>query len=179
MHVWISGFAMKPDAFDVVIRKLHGTYPNVDVQFVDLDKVPGSRYLLLATLNALKSFHSNQPISRTLSMEILLYASANRQITEAIRLVGISSDTNRIAAIVVGKIEGETISAADLLSEILNQKSNDTLIDDWSPARIQNVISIFRIGSSELKATLRENESRTQAVERLAIERSALLTVRK
>jgi hypothetical protein len=41
------------------------------------------------------------------------------------------------------------------------------------------VLSLLDIGPKELKSILRENEPREQAVERLAIERSALLTVKK
>jgi tRNA threonylcarbamoyladenosine modification (KEOPS) complex Cgi121 subunit len=178
-YIWISGFASKPDDFDLTLRELQEKYPHLSAQFVDLDKVPGSRYLFLATLNALKSFNSRQPISRSLSMEILLFVSANRQIHEAIRLVGIASDTRRAAGVLVGKTQKEVSAAAELLCQTLGQKSNDGLIDHWSAERIQNVLSLFEIGSKELRATLRKNEARAQAVERLAIERSALLTVRK
>ena len=179
VHVWISGFASKPDDFDVVLRAVQQKHPELSVQFVDLEKVPGSRYLFLATLNALKSFHSKQPISRTLGMEILLYVSANRQIAEAIELVGITSDTRKVAALLVGRSEEEVLAGADLLGQILNQRSNDQLIDDWSPARVENVLTIFGIGPKELGATLRNNEEKAQAIERLAIERSALLAVKK
>ena len=179
MHVWISAFETKPDDFDSVLRQVHDKYPNVSVQFVDLDKVPGSRYLFLATLNGLKSFRSKQPISKTLSMEILLYVSASRQIAEAIRLVGMSSETNKIAVLSVGETEDELSGTAAVLNRTLNQTNNDALVEVWSTARIENVLSLFQIGAKEIKATLRKNESKTQAVERLAIERSALLTVRK
>jgi tRNA threonylcarbamoyladenosine modification (KEOPS) complex Cgi121 subunit len=179
VHLWISGFASKPNDLDLVLRRVQEEYPTVSTQFVDLDQVPGSRYLFLATLNALKSFHSKQPIAKTLGMEILLYVSANRQITEAIRLVGMTANTKRIGVILVGKTEDEVSSASELLSQILEQKSNDELLDYWSDERTENVLSLFEIGSKELKATLRKNEAKTEAVERLAIERSALLTVRK
>ena len=179
VHVWISAFETKPDDFDSVLRQVHDKYPNVSVQFVDLDKVPGSRYLFLATLNALKSFRSKQPISKTLSMEILLYVSASRQIAEAIRLVGMSSETNRIAVLSVGETKDELSGTAAVLNRTLNQTNNDALVEVWSTARIENVLSLFEIGGKEFKATLRKNESKTQALERLAIERSALLTVRK
>ena len=179
MHIWISAFETKPDDFDLVLRQVHDKYPNVSVQFVDLDKVPGSRYLFLATLNALKSFRSKQPISKTLSMEILLYVSASRQIAEAIRLVGMSSETNKIAVLSVGETKDELSGTAAVLNRTLNQTNNDALVEVWSTARIENVLSLFQIGTKEIKATLRKNESKLQAVERLAIERSALLTVRK
>jgi tRNA threonylcarbamoyladenosine modification (KEOPS) complex Cgi121 subunit len=179
VHIWISGFTSKPDDFDLVLHAVQEKHREVSLQFVDLEKVPGSRYLLLATLNALKSFHSSQPISRTLGMEILLYVSANRQIAEAIQLVGMTSDTGKVAALLVGKSEEEVSGAVELLGQILNQRSNDELIDHWSAERIENVLTIFGIGSKELKATLRKNETKAQAIERLAIERSALLAVRK
>lgn len=178
-HLWISGFASKPSDFELILRGIREKYPQVSVQFVDLDKVPGSRYLFLATLNALKSFHSHQPISKTLSMEILLFVSAKRQINEAIRLVGMTPSTKKTAAVLVAGSEKEASGAAELLSQIMKQSSSDALLDHWSTERIKNVLSLYGIGSKELKATLRSNELRAQAIERLAIERSALLTVRK
>ena len=94
-------------------------------------------------------------------------------------MVGITSDTKTVAVILVGKTEEEVLGATESLCQTLAQKSNDGLIDHWSAERIQNVLSLFEIGSKELRATLRKNEAKAQAVERLAIERSALLTVRK
>jgi len=176
--IWISGFTEKPKDLDTVVRAVRDKYPDVSVQFADMNKVPGSRYLLLATLNALKSFHS-KPISKSLSMEILLYTAANRQISEAIRLVGLTPNSEKVTAVLVGKTEQETSGAAELLSKIIGQKSSDKLVDTWSTERVRNVRAIFEIGSKELKATLREDETKTQAIERLAIERSALLTIRK
>jgi tRNA threonylcarbamoyladenosine modification (KEOPS) complex Cgi121 subunit len=178
-HLWISAFASTPHDFDLILRTILEKYPQVSAQFVDLDKVPGSRYLFLATLNALRSFRSREPISRTLSMEILLFISANRQINEAVRRVGITPETRKTAAVLVAPSDEEALGAAHLLSEILKLKSSDELMDQWSIERIENVLSLYGIGSKELKATLKKNEAKEQALERLAIERSALLTVRK
>ena len=177
--VWISGFNGKPDDLDTTLRSIQERFPDVTAQLVDLDRVPGSRYMLLATLNALKSFHSKQPIAKTLGLEMLLYIAADRQISEALRHVGITPATERVAAILVGKVKDEVSDAALLLAQILHQKGDDTVVDDWSPDRTKNVLSIFRIGSKELKATMRAKEAKTEAIERLATERSALLTIRK
>ena len=177
-YVWISGFTAKPKNLDMAVHATQEQYPGVSVQFADMNKVPGSRYLFLATLNALKSFHS-KPISKSLGMEMLLYIAANRQISEAIRLVGITPTSEKITAVLVGSSKPEALGAAELLSRIIGQEGSDKLLDSWSNERTRNVRAIFEIGSKELRATLRENETRTQAVERLAIERSALLTIRK
>ena len=179
MHVWVSGFEAKPDDIDLIARRVLEKYPEVIMQFVDLDKVPGSRFLFLATFNALKSFRSKQPISKKLNMEILLYISANRQIAEAIRLVGINAGTRNIAVVLVGQSEEALLGASDTLNQIFKQPNNDALVDLWSTQRTENVRTLFRIIPKELKATRRENESEIEAMERLAIERSAILTVRK
>ncbi|OFX15396.1 hypothetical protein A3K71_00260 [archaeon RBG_16_50_20] len=179
VQVWISGFKNRPDNVDATLRSIQEKSPDVTAQLVDLGRVPGSRYMLLAVLNALKSFHSKQPIARSLGMEILLYIAASRQIGEAIQRVGISSSTEKIVGILVGTTRDELLHATKSLARILNQKSDDDLIDNWSPDRIRNVQSIFEIRDMELKATLRAGEAKTKAIERLATERSALLTVRK
>jgi len=178
-HVWISGFNNRPDNVDATLRSIQEKSPDVTAQLVDLGRVPGLRYMLLAVLNALKSFHSKQPIARSLGMEILLYIAASRQIGEAIQRVGISSSTEKIVAILVGTTRDELLHAAKSLAQIVNQKSDDDLIDNWSPDRIRTVQSILEIRDMELKATLRAGEAKTKAIERLATERSALLTVRK
>jgi tRNA threonylcarbamoyladenosine modification (KEOPS) complex Cgi121 subunit len=176
--VWISGYASKPRDLSELTKEINQRFPNVHLQLVDLDKVPGSRYLFLATLNAMKSF-SSKPISKSLEMEILLFVAANRQITEAIRLVGIASDTSKTTAVLVGMTEEDLRGAADLLSRVMGLECSDELTDRWGDQRIRNVRSLFQISPKELKSTLRKGEPMVQAVERLAIERSALLTINK
>lgn len=177
-YVWISAFDAKPDV-EHILRAMQEKAPGVSVQLVDLDKVAGSRYLLLATFNALKSFQSKQPIARTLGMELLLYIAANRQIGEALRRVGVNPDTRRVAAVALGKSRDQVLNAATLLSELVNRENLDALVDEWNPERIRNVRSLLDIRDKELKATIRKEEPTPKALERLAIERSALLAIKK
>lgn len=65
------------------------------------------------------------------------------------------------------------------MSQLLKQPTDDALVDQWTPARIELVRSTFGIGEKELRATLGQYENVEAAVERLAIERSAMLTIRK
>lgn len=176
-HVWISGFKGEPPNVEEILRTTQEKLPEVCVQLVDLRKVAGSRHLFLATYNALKSFNSKQSISRTLSMEILLYVSANRQINEALKRAGITDDTQEIAAIAVGPSHEAVAAARDLLELLVDTRSRDELLDSWPASRIEAVRRNYGIGSEELTAVIREDEDTSKAVERLAIERSALLTV--
>jgi len=177
--VWISAFDIKPDGVEDVLRSMQERFPEISLQLVDLDKVAGSRYLLLATFNALKSFRSKQPIARSLSMEILLYVAANRQIGEALKNVGVTANTRRVAAIVVGDSREKALNSAGALREILKKEESDQLVDEWDRTRIEHVRSALGIGDKEIGATLRKNEDPAKAVERLAIERSAMLTIKK
>jgi len=178
-HVWISAFDVKPDNVEQILRAAQEKFPEVCVQIVDLNGVAGSRYLFLAILNALKSFNSKRPISKTLAMEVLLYVAASRQISEAIKLVGVTDNTTSIAVIAIGSSSEDVSNVGDFLATVLNRGNRDDLVDRWSPERTRRVRVVFGIGSNELEATKRKNEPIAKAIERLATERSALLTIRK
>lgn len=162
-----------------LLRTMQEKLPEVYVQLVDLGKVAGSEYLFLATYNALKSFNSKQPISRTLSMEILLYVSANRQISEALKRAGVVGGTREMGAVAVGWSHEAALAARDLLEQLIGVKSDDDLLDSWPRSRIEAVKRNYGIDSEELTAITRDNEEPCKAIERLTIERSALLTVRR
>jgi tRNA threonylcarbamoyladenosine modification (KEOPS) complex Cgi121 subunit len=177
--VWISAFNAKPHDLDELLAALKKKTPEVTVQLVDLEKVAGSRYLLLATYNAVTSFESKHPIARTLSMEILLYIAATRQIQEAVIRVGVSPDTGKTGAVLVGKSMEQVLKGAEALRQLLKAESLDELVDRWDSTRVENVRSAYRIGEKEMKAAIRKNEPISGVVQRLLIERSAILSVKK
>ena len=112
-------------------------------------------------------------------MEILLYVAADRQIIEAPKKVGITPSTRKTAALAVGSSTDLVSGVGDFLSELLNQKPRDELVDEWPAERIANVRLAFDIGDKELNATIRKNGSVVEAIQRLVIERSAMLTIKK
>ena len=177
--VWISAFRANRLRLDELLAALKEKTPKVTVQLVDLEKVPGSRYLLLATYNALKSFGSKQPIARTLNMEILLYIAATRQIQDAVVRVGVTPHTEKAGVVLIGESADQLLKTAEALRELLKTDSMDELVDQWDLTRIENVRSNYRIGDKELKAAIRKNESVTSAIQRLVIERSATLSIKK
>lgn len=178
-QAWISAFNTTPEYVEHPFGAVAEECPEVSVQLVDLDRVPGRRYLTLATVNAAKSFNSRQPIAKTLSMELLLYIAGEKQINEALRRVGITPETHRVAAIAVGDSTNAVLAAAGVLKETLGQDDDDQLLDDWSQLRVENVRSGFDIGAKELKAIVKKGESVHVALDRVAVERSAMLASRR
>lgn len=178
-YVWISAFEGGPDDIEQALRVMQEKFRDVSVQLVDLDRVAGSRYLLLATLNASKSFRSRQPITRSLGMEILLYIAASRQIGEALKHVGITAESRRTATVVVGSSRIRVSEAAAALRVFFAKEDVEGLLDKWDDKRIKSVRSNFGICDKELSAILRKHEGSVRAIERLVIERSAMLSVKK
>jgi len=179
LHAWISAFNTRPATPQDLFRTIGEKYPRVSIQLVDLDRVPGQRYLKLATVNAVKSFRSKQPIARTPAMELLLYISAEKQIVRALKRVGVTAETRRVATLAVGAPAEEVLAVAEFLAATLGRDSEDELLDEWPPQRIENVRSSFDIGEKELEAIIQENETEAAVIERLAVERSAMLAARR
>ena len=179
LHAWISAFDAGTQTPEDIFRMATERYPDVSVQLVDLDKVPGQRYLKLATVNAARSFYSKQPIAKTLAMELLLYISAEKQIVRALKRIGITAETRRIGAVALGANREHVSAAANFLAVTLGQENRDQFLDEWSRRRIENVRSSYDIGERELKAVIQENEAEHVAIERLAVERSAMLAARR
>ena len=161
--VWISAFDTKPDDVEGILQTIQRKYPDVSIQLVDLNKVAGSRYLFLATYNAVKSFRSKQPIAHSLGMEILLYVAGNRQISEALKNVGITPETRKVAAIAVGKSSVQVLEFAAAFRDILKKEESDDLVDKWDQDRINRVRSVFGIGDKEIKALHHKNENCAQS----------------
>jgi KEOPS complex subunit Cgi121 len=69
---------------------------------VDLDAVE------FAARKAIENWESGRRISKSLSLEILLYYAATRQIKDAVKL-GVKEGVNRVAAVVLDESEFESL----------------------------------------------------------------------
>jgi tRNA threonylcarbamoyladenosine modification (KEOPS) complex Cgi121 subunit len=90
-YVKITGFRNVgiEDAEEFVRTVLKETPHDVWVQFFDADLVASWQHLYFAVLNALLAFRGERNISRSVAMEAMLYASAQRQIRKAIQRIGV------------------------------------------------------------------------------------------
>jgi tRNA threonylcarbamoyladenosine modification (KEOPS) complex Cgi121 subunit len=72
------------------LKKYRGR--NLAVQLFDYGSTINRTHILGAYLNAILAFKNNKNISNSISMEMLLFASMTRQISEAIGKIGIRSN---------------------------------------------------------------------------------------
>jgi KEOPS complex subunit Cgi121 len=152
-------------------------HSGLEIQIFDAEGIATWQHLYFAVLNALAAFEGNANISRSLAMEVMLYASAQRQIRKATEILGIKPTSTRMAVVVVGQ-EAEELDSAVLM--ILNQtrSERDEGVLELTNGKMAHIQRIFEITSEELDAVVKENDVKKAVVD-LIIERMALLATER
>jgi tRNA threonylcarbamoyladenosine modification (KEOPS) complex Cgi121 subunit len=142
------------------------------VQVLDAAFIAGFEHIYFAVLNALKSFRLGLNISKSLAVEILLYASGQDQIRRAIEILGVKQSSRNIALVIVANNRDEAIFTLKEISEIIDGEADQRVID-LTEEKIQGIINSFGISNLELDASMRGTLK--DALKHILIERSALL----
>jgi len=178
-YVAVAGFRnvkiADVEGFLEIVRKCLAK--NVEVQFFDAELVATWQHLYFAALNALNAFKNGTNISKSLAVEILLYASAQRQIRKAVSLLGIKSNSKAIAVLVVGEGAMDVEAALKVISKIVGGLRDDAVLE-LSREKIEAVRRAFEISDAELEAVMKGNNLE-QALIDLIIERGALLATER
>jgi KEOPS complex subunit Cgi121 len=146
---------------------------NMEAQFFDAELVATWQHLYFAVLNALNAFKSGINISKSLAVEMLLYASAQRQIRKAMELLGIKPHTKSIALVIIGEKADDVKATLQVLSKAVGGERDDTVLE-ISRGKMQIIRKVFDISDVELEAVMKGNNMK-QALIDLIIERMALL----
>jgi tRNA threonylcarbamoyladenosine modification (KEOPS) complex Cgi121 subunit len=160
------------------LKKIHKEkQSNVEIQFFDAKSVATWQHLYFALLNALTAFKNGENISKSLEMETMIYASAQRQIRKAIKLIGIGNDASEVALLIVGD-DSETLkSALTMISENINIKNDDSILE-LSEEKKRIIREKFGISDLELKTIMKKGDLK-EALTNLVIERMALLATQR
>ena len=165
--------AISPRGF--ILKAKAAVAPSL-VQFFDATSIAGSVHLLFATINALKAFKQGRALARSLDVEVLLYVSAQRQISEAIRRTGLRDDSSEVAAVIIADDDLGLIKAEEHLVAFIPGKRDDLVLDisgkkrDW-------LMDLYGVTELELQAV--SDPSLGDALPWLIVERCALLDVRR
>ena len=149
----------------------------VDIQFFDAKLIATWQHLYFATINALTAFKNKENISKSLAMETLLYASAQRQIRKATEIMGIKPETSEMAVLIIGEKSNLVESALQMVLRHINAERDETVLD-LSRRKKELIKKVFEISELELK-TVMEKDGLEDALTRLVIERMALLATQR
>ena len=159
---------------DGFISRVREALPDVRFQAFDADRVAGWRHLFFAAVNAVGAFEGGRGISRSLEVEVLLYASCRDQISQAFEVVGVSDRTVRVALLVLGGSPDETEEAFTEVSSVIGMPDDSVL--EVSGEKWVELKSVFGVSDAELGAV---RSPADEALTKLIIERGALLSLRR
>ena len=147
---------------------------SVDVQFFDAELIASQQHLYFAALNALQAFQNKTNLSKSLAMETMLYASAQRQIQRAIERSGIKPETTAMAVLIICDEPTRMQVVLEAISKHVGMESDEKVLA-MSKVKEKKIIRAFQITNEELK-TIVKNDDFEEAVVNLVIERVALLS---
>ena len=146
------------------------------IQLFDATSVAGSTHLLFATINALKAFKQGRGIAQSLDVEVLLYVSAQRQISKAIRRTGLQTDGTEVAAVLIADDDRGLAEAEQRLMAFMPGKRDDSVLD-VSENKRKRLMELYGVTELELQAV--SDSSMEDVLPWLIVERCALLDVRR
>ena len=174
-YVELTGFrnVSVKDAEEFVKAAREATPQTASVQFFDADLVATWQHLYFAVLNALVAFKNERNISKSLAMEVMLYASAQRQIRKALQLIGVKSASVNVAVVIVGVNPDSVRAAVSAVSKRVGVEPDETVLE-LTREKTQLIRKAFGISTEELEAV--DEKDAAQALVNLVIERTALLS---
>jgi len=144
---------------------------NILIQVFDADLIFGKNHVITSINHALRAIERKKNTTNSVAMEILLYASGERQLKLAIPKMGIKYNTNKIAFILLNNINSDINISNNLIDELLGFLSL-TRCDDVLNGN-EKTLKKFGIDKNEIKTITKNN------YEKLVIEKIALVDIIK
>lgn len=170
----ITGFRkVSVDNKEKFLNAVRGCQKDLTIQLFNADLVCTWEHLYFAALNAQIAFRTGTNISKRPDMEMLLYASTQRQISKAIPLIGIKNASTDIALVVIGPSSQSVKDNVLSVSSSIKCQPDDSVLE-LNKEKVLNIKKAFRITELEIRSVIR-NTDVNQALVDLVIERMALL----
>lgn len=177
-YVEITGYrnVKIKDAKELLNAVRGETLQDAEVQFFDADLVASWQHLYFAVLNALMALRSGRNISKSLAVEVLLYASAQRQIKKAIELVGVKGCSKNVAVVILSANAESAKTGVCAVTKCLNLEPDESVLE-LSKEKMQRIKSAFGISDVELETVTAKKDVEQVLIDSV-IERVALLSTK-
>jgi len=149
-----------------------------EIQFFDAQLVATWQHLYFAALNALTAFKNKENRAKSLAMETMLYASAQRQIRKATEILGIKPTSTKIAVLIIGDKPETVKTALAMIQRSIDAHSDDSVLET-SSGKAAKIKEAFGITDKELKTVAKKKEGLEKSLTSVVIERMALLTTQR
>jgi KEOPS complex subunit Cgi121 len=123
---------------------------NVFIQVFNASLIYGKDHIVSAYEHAARAFSQKRAISESMAMEILLYASGEYQIKNALIKLGLNEETKDIALIVCSENDKNIKKLKEILTDLC--KKFDLIQDNDVLTGTKNTLEQFGITKEELSA---------------------------
>ena len=162
---------ISPTEIRSILNKLTTEYTLLGAQLFDHRLIWGYRHIHSALWHAIKADKAGSMISKSLPMEIMLFAAGCRQIKKAIELIGIQEDTNKIIGVLLASKESSLSESYSNVKKKLKFQSDLTVIDTYSEKKEAVLKHLVDEGYTPL------TELSDQDIEKVLLQKVALLTL--
>lgn len=138
---------------------------DVTIQGLNADLIAGERHLHFAVGKALRATAAGRNIANDPGIEIMRYASGERQIERSFS-IGLRKGENNAVFVLLGKIDNLVLALSALKKLIIEKPCSELLA--YSDSKRQGILSVFGITDAEIEASGEEH------IPELVIERVAL-----
>jgi tRNA threonylcarbamoyladenosine modification (KEOPS) complex Cgi121 subunit len=148
-------------------------------QLVSADTVASPKHLLFAAIHALTAFHRGTQRASTPAMELLRFAAAQRQISQALNLLGITDATLHLGGVIIGENISTIQNAHQDFLRLANVTEDPVVLEINSKKKERAIQDAFQITARELDAIMvsKSSEDRIEALQKLVYDRCALLAI--
>ncbi|MFX1300591.1 MAG: KEOPS complex subunit Cgi121 [Promethearchaeota archaeon] len=148
-------------------------------QLVNADTVASAKHLLFATIHALTAFHRGTQRASTVAMELLRFAAAQRQISQALNLLGITDSTLHLGGVIIGENITKIENVHQDFLRLANVTDNPIVLEINSKKKERAIQDAFQITARELEAIMlsESSEDRIESLQKLVYDRCALLAI--
>ncbi len=177
--VGVTGFRnIKPFNIDKLLGKITRlrNEKNVTIQLFDSDLIATWEHLFFAALHGVQAFLYSRNISKSLAIESLIYASGQRQIKLAVKVLGLKPKTKNCALLLIGTSPDEIESVAEEVFRDLGGRL-DLSVLDIDELKFNRIKTTFDISDIEIETLISNNtwEDQKNALVKLILERLAFL----
>ncbi|MFX1481978.1 MAG: KEOPS complex subunit Cgi121 [Promethearchaeota archaeon] len=148
---------------------------NLIVQLLNGLLVADESHLLSAAQNAVNALNGNYMLTRTLDVEVIVYASAQRQIGKALDEFGIFDGLENVAAVVIGHGQNKVKQTLDKLITIVGEEFSTPF--EATRERFNRIKEHFQIDDIEIATFTNSTDEieRQKALSKCVVSRVSLV----
>lgn len=148
---------------------------SIVVQLMNGKLIADETHLLSAAQNALNAQNGGYMLSRSLDVEIIVYASAQRQIGRALEELGVYDDLEHIAAVTIGSDKKTVEQTLRNMGEKIGTEFSNPF--EASKERYDRIREHFKIEEREISTFTESNDvmERQKALSRCIVSRVSLV----